>query len=122
MKQKVFISYAHQDRRFVEALKTRLGDILKEPLQSLDVFDVQFRINAGENIRGAIQSAMREASTVVIVSSPDSDASPWVSYEAGLADALGKNVVVVGRKGSCKSALLERLFQTARFVEVDEKG
>lgn len=122
MKQKVFISYAHQDRRFVEALKHRLGDILKEPLQSLDVFDVQFRIKAGENIRGAIQSAMREASTVVIVSSPDSDASPWVSYEAGLADALGKKVVVVGRKGSCKSALLEQLFQTARFVEVDEKG
>ena len=119
MKQKIFISYAHQDRRFAEALKVRLADILEDPSQELDVFDAQSSVEAGENIRDAIQSAMRAASTVVIVSSPASDASQWVSYEAGLADALGKNVVVVGRKGSGKSALMKRLIHTARFVEMD---
>jgi len=122
MKQRVFISYAHQDRAFVETLKTRLGDILAEPVQALDVLDVQSSVGPGENIRDAIQSAMREASTVVIVSSPASDSSQWVSYEAGLADALGKDVVIVGRRGTGKSDLLRRLVDTARFVEVDETG
>jgi ABC-type phosphate/phosphonate transport system ATPase subunit len=45
-----------------------------------------------------------------------------VSYEAGLADALGKNVVIVGRRGAGKSDLLKRLSDTARFVEVDYTG
>jgi hypothetical protein len=71
-------------------LKTRLAEVLTEQPEGLDVFDVQSSVGAGENIRDAIQSAMHEASTVVIVSSPASDASQWVNYEAGLSDALGK--------------------------------
>jgi ABC-type polysaccharide/polyol phosphate transport system ATPase subunit len=122
MSQKVFLSYASQDRAFAESLKARLDEVLSEHSQAHDVFDVQSSIGGGENIRDAIQSAMHEASTVVIVSSPASDASPWVSYEAGLADALGKNVVIVGRRGAGKSDLLKRLSDTARFVEVDYTG
>jgi hypothetical protein len=122
MSKRVFLSYAHQDRAFAESLKARLDEVLAEHSQALDVFDVQSSVGAGENIRDAIQSAMHRASTVVIVSSPASDASQWVSYEAGLADALGKDVVIVGRRGAGKSDLLKRLSDTARFVEVDYTG
>jgi hypothetical protein len=46
---------------------------------------------------------------VVIIASDDSAASQWVNYEAGMATALGKPIVVVGRKGVGKGALVGAL-------------
>ncbi|MDB6012322.1 MAG: hypothetical protein JWL65_4572 [Gammaproteobacteria bacterium] len=122
MRQKVFISYATQDRSFAESLKARLNQFLAKPSQPLDFFDVQSSIAPGEDFRKAIKAAMDAADTVVIVSSPYGDSSQWVNYEAGLADALGKKLVFVGRKGMGKSALVRRFQDNARFIEVDDAG
>ena len=120
MTQKVFISYAAQDRAFAQALKPRLGEFLPFRSQPLDVLDVQSHVSAGDDVRKAVKEAIDEANTVVIVSSPAADTSQWVNYEAGLADALGKDIVIVNRKGSGKSAILHRFSDSARFIEMDD--
>ena len=85
----------------------------------LEIFDVQSHAKAGSDVRKAIKTAMDGADTVVVVSSPHGDASQWVNYEAGLADALGKKLVIVGRGGMGKSALIHRFANTAKVVEFD---
>jgi putative ribosome biogenesis GTPase RsgA len=121
MKHNVFISYASQDRKFAQQLKSRLAQILPSKPLEIVILDPQSDVSVGTDIRKTINDAMNAASTVVIVSSPHADHSEWVSYEAGLADALEKDVVIVGRKGTGKSALLNRL-DSARFIEVDDKA
>lgn len=118
MTRKVFLSYANQDRDFAESIKPELTAILSAGQHEIDVFDVQSDLNPGEDWRQAIKSAIDDASTVVIVSSPASDTSQWVNYEAGMADALGKDIVIVGREGMAKSALADRFQDSARFIEI----
>jgi TIR domain len=122
MKNTVFLSYASQDREYAKSLKSGLSKILSVKSQPLEIFDVQSDVAAGEDIRKAIKRAMDAASTVVIVSSPHVDNSQWVNYEAGLADALGKNLVIVARKGSGKTALVNRFRDSAKVIELDDKG
>jgi len=120
MNQKIFFSYAPRDRAFAESLKLKLREFLPAESQALDVVDAHATVTAGEDIRKAIKAAIDKASTVVIVSSPDGNASEYVNYEAGLADALGKDLVIVGRKGMVKSTLSNRFLDSARFIEVED--
>ena len=46
---------------------------------------------------------------VVVIMSDNSAKSQWVNYGAGMAAALERPIVVIGRKGSGKSALLAPL-------------
>lgn len=119
MTEKVFMSYATQDHAFAQALKPRLDELLPVTTEPLDVFELG-DVAAGTNARKAVKDAIDQATTVVIVSSPAADASQWVNYEAGLADALGKNLVIVGRKGGDPSVLLRRFSDSAQFIEMDD--
>jgi hypothetical protein len=118
MTEKVFLSYAPDDRAFAEALKPRLGEFL-DASGSLDVFDALSDIELGEDIRKALKAQMDAANTVVIVASPAGDASQWVNYEAGLADALGKKIVIVKREGDGMSALSQRFIDRAQLFAFD---
>ncbi|HMV05927.1 MAG TPA: toll/interleukin-1 receptor domain-containing protein [Accumulibacter sp.] len=121
MSDKVFLSYAAQDRHFAEALKPQISELLQKHAQTLDVFDAH-ALASGEDFRKTVKDAMDAATAVVIVASPAGEASQWVNYEAGLADALGKDVVLVGRKGTTASSAFGRLLESARFVEVDDEA
>ena len=123
MTEKVFLSYAHEDRAFAKSLATKMKDVLRSRSRNIVVFDGLSDIAVGQDIREKIKAEMDAANTVVIVSSRHSDASQWVNYEAGMADALGKTVVIVGQKGAGKSTVLQRyLSDNVRFVEVDDGG
>jgi len=120
MSYKVFLSYASQDHAFAESVKSRIAEILsRESKEAVDVFDVRTDLVAGDDFRQSIKAAIELANTVVIVSSENADASPWVNYEVGLADAMGKNLVVVGKKGLDDTALLRRFFDTARVIKIE---
>jgi hypothetical protein len=114
--QKIFLSYAAADKDFVEALKPKLGEFLKAP-GTLDVFDSQSDIAPGQDIRKALKAHMDAAGTVVIVASPAGDASQWVNYEAGLADALGKKVVIVNRDSNSTSTLSKRFMDRDQLFD-----
>jgi hypothetical protein len=120
---KVFISYAAPDRDYAESLKPRLSQLLSEPDQTVEVVDAHRGVGGGDDWRRAIRTAIDEAGSVVIVASPAGDASQWVNYEAGLADALGKRIVIVGRPGADKgSVLMRRLAGEARVMEFDDSN
>jgi putative ribosome biogenesis GTPase RsgA len=119
MSQKVFLSYADEDTALVRAVTDRLPELLQTNAKALEVFNAQTDVHIGENFRQRIKIEMETAGTVVFFSSPNSDKSQWVSYEAGMAEALGKNVVIVGRKGVGKSSLLRNFGSSVRTVEID---
>lgn len=119
MSEKVFLSYSAKDRVFAESIKSRIKDLLSLDDADTDILDVQSCIAPGEDYRGAIKAAIDAAGTVVIIASPNGDNSQWVNYEAGLADALGKDMVLVGRQGVKQSALAGRFLDSARLVELD---
>jgi len=75
----------------------------------------------GEDIRRAIRDQIKSADMVVIITSESSVESQWVNYEAGMADALGKPIVVVGRRGIGKSSLLTNLAD-AKVIEIEDTG
>ena len=120
MSHKIFLSYAYQDREFAESVKSKIDELLPQLKMSAgDVFDVQEDVDTDDDIRQSIKAAIEAAQTVIVISSVNADASPWVNYEAGLADALGKNLVVIGQQGGEDTALLHRFFDTAKIVKVE---
>lgn len=121
MSFKVFLSYAIKDAAIAELVKEKITELLPQSnVEPGDVFDVRFEVAAGEDIRQSIKSAMEVANTVVVISSESSDSSAWVNYEVGLADALGKELVVVEQKGASDSAIHRRLFESARMVRIED--
>jgi nucleoside 2-deoxyribosyltransferase len=89
-KPSVFLSYSLRDRdaaaRFEKALE-RLG---------LQAFNPVKELRAGEDWRKSIQSAIkRSQALILLVGTPQSAASSWMAYEAGMAEALGKPILVL---------------------------
>lgn len=87
-KASVFLSYSARDKdvaRQVESELERLGFRAFNPMRDLKV---------GEDWRKGIQAAIKHSDALVLlVASPESAASSWMAYEAGMAEALGKPVM-----------------------------
>jgi nucleoside 2-deoxyribosyltransferase len=80
----------------------------------LDVQDFE----PGEDLRKRIMDEMRSASKVVIIATTNSANSEWVNYEAGMAAALEKPIVIL-RKGIGKTASFIRSLGTdVQSVEI----
>lgn len=121
MTEKIFVSYAHQDRglfKFIEQELRKHGIISAEEVMLLDP---QSEFQAGDNIREAIKNQIRSASKVVIIASENSADSQWVNYEAGMASALEKPIIIFGKKGIGKTAFLQTLGNVCS-VEMEESG
>jgi ABC-type transport system involved in cytochrome bd biosynthesis fused ATPase/permease subunit len=121
MAEKIFVSYAFQDRRLVETLEQTLREHGIVTEKDVTIVDPKEEVQAGQNIRDAIRDKILSASMVVIIMSDNSAKSERVNYEAGMAAALEKPIVVIGRKGSGKSALLGALGDV-QSIEIEEKG
>lgn len=120
MPETLFLSYASPDRAFAQSLKPRLKSLLATEAEPVDLFDLEIGDRRVDDLRRGVRLAIGEASTVVVVSSPESEISDWVNYEVGLADAFEKRMVFVGRRGAGQTALLKRITQEPLFIEVDE--
>jgi hypothetical protein len=110
MSDKIFISYAHEDRKFLKDVKRALRDqgIIKD--EDSFIIEPSDKSNIkGGNIRELIKDKIKSANKVVIISSDKSESSQWVNYEAGMADALNKPIIVVGTKPSGKTRWLSNL-------------
>ena len=123
MSKKIFLSYAMEDRHHLEGLK----EILEKHRITTEGEHVGFidpmsePSIPGTNIRAMIKKQIKSSNEVVVIATDDSLSSQWVNYEIGMADALNKPIVIVGRKGSGKTSLLQSL-DGVRLVEMDEKA
>jgi len=88
-KPKVFISYGIGDadgaRSFAEALKAR----------GVGVWLDQFQIAAGESLREALETGLRESDFLVTLIAPEPSLQPALFFELGAAIGMGKCVVPI---------------------------
>lgn len=117
MTEKIFVSYAHQDRDLVQVVIQSLrkhGIVTEKDVVILDHQDFM----PGEDVRRMIKDQISSASKVVIIASDNSANSEWVNYEAGMAAALEKPIFVMGRKGTGKSSALIRALDNVESIEI----
>lgn len=123
MSETIFLSYARQDRRLVGAVQRALR---REGIVGGDdvvIVGPHQQLKPGiSNVRKTIKDQISSASKVVIIASDHSANSVWVNYEAGMAAALGKPIVLVGKKGSGKSTSIFRALGNVQSIEIEEKG
>lgn len=83
----VFISYSHTD--------SKVADQIAEILSQLGVpyFRDEKDIEWGDSITSSVKDGLRNASAVVVIISPGSLKSQWVSYEVGFATARGTRLL-----------------------------
>lgn len=120
MKNRIFISYAHQDNDQIDKLKSALSECGIISNEEVSFENSQMPLIPGSSLRGAIRSAMEAASTVVVYWTKNSASSEFVNYEMGMADALDKKLVVVTPKGERMN--LPSNLADIQVVEVDIDG
>lgn len=84
----IFISYAHTDRDFAQALTRGLEAVGNHVWNDT-------KVASGCDYETEAQKALRKASVVVLVASKDSLASQYVNYEIGSAIAAEAQVIPV---------------------------
>jgi hypothetical protein len=84
----VFVSHSHEDADFAENLQNRLR-------QAEFTVWTDANIAAGQQWRTEIDNAIKAASALIIVITPDSKASEYVTYEWGFAWGAGIKLVPV---------------------------
>ena len=82
----VFISYTHKDTAFVDTLADRIQ------AEGFKVWRDNI-VRPGSDWRGEIDRAIRESFVLIVVVSPDSKASEYVTYEWAFALGLGIHVI-----------------------------
>lgn len=117
MSERVFVSYAPTDAAVARSVEQELREhgLLPESaaVKIMSIDDIP----AGADVRAAIRSSIRSADMVVIVSSPDAARSAYVNYEAGMASALEKPVVILATPGADKGQFTS-LFDNVRIIEI----
>lgn len=121
MPETIFVSYAHKDRDLLDAIESILRKHGIVTGKDVVIVDPHQKFKAGSNVRKMIKEQISSASKVVIIKSDNSANSIWVNYEAGMAEALGKPIVIVGVKGSGKTDSMLRAFENVQSIEIEDK-
>jgi hypothetical protein len=88
-KPTVFISYSTEDSVFAELVKMKLNAV------NIDVWMDQANLNAGEEWRNEIDLGIINADAVVLIITPESCKSSYVTYEWAFAIGRKKKVIPV---------------------------
>lgn len=110
----LFISYSHDDADFVTRLKQEIGN------DEFEIWIDRERLNAGDDWRQGIDKAISEAFALIVILSPASDSSKYVTYEWSYALGLGKKVIPVLLKEVKVHPRLEAL-QYLNFKYLDNR-
>jgi len=92
----IFVSYAREDRRFVQRLTKSLRESGRIPWQDLR------DIRGGDLWQASIDEALRKAEALIVVMSPTAAHSPYVTYEWAFAIGAGVKVIPVVVKRRAK--------------------
>jgi TIR domain len=84
------MSYPNRDAKLAERVASALKHL------GFDALDPTRKLRPGESWRKAIQSAIKRSDAVIMVAStPRTLSSSWMGYEAGIAEVLGKRVMLL---------------------------
>ena len=106
----VFISYASEDAFFAEFLKKNLLE------KKIDVWLDQVELKAGEEWRDKIDQGISESDALIVVLTPESCESAYVTYEWAFGMGLGVAVIPILHKKSNPHPRLA-VFQYLDFTE-----
>jgi nucleoside 2-deoxyribosyltransferase len=115
MPEKIFLSYANEDR---DLLRDVIAKLRKQMIAKDVIFLDPHDSSPGDDIRRMIKEQITSANKVVIIASDHSTSSAWVNYEAGMAAALDKPIVVFG-KGTGKTASFIRALANVQPIEIE---
>ena len=116
MGKKVFLSYAYEDRGIAEQVSRLLREHGHDT-DDMSFIDPRVDTKIGDDIRGSIKQQMCSASNVVIIVTPNSAKSQWVNYEAGMASALDKPIILIRSKDANDVDFVTSLAD-AQFIEI----
>ena len=116
MGKKVFLSYAYEDRGIAEQVSRLLREHGHDT-DDMSFIDPLVDTKIGDDIRGSIKQQMCSASNVVIIVTPNSAKSQWVNYEAGMASALDKPIILIRSKDANDVDFVTSLAD-AQFIEI----
>jgi hypothetical protein len=110
----VFVSYSRRD--------AALGERFQNALKRLGLKTFSSEVPSGEDWRQTIQSAIEQSDMVVaLVSTPEILSSSWTPYYAGMAEALGKPVLLL-LPNKYSVADLPEEFASYRIVKLDPQA
>jgi len=89
MTSHVFVSYKHEQQDFVEMLNRQLQ------AAGFTLWVDSEQLRAGENWRESINAAIKDSFALILVVSPESKASQYVTYEWAYALGVGVKVIPV---------------------------
>ena len=90
----IFISYARSDAPKVKSIVQNL--ISRGLINNEDkIFKEEDLPLKHKALRNEVRNRIQSASKLVVIWDKASSNSPWVNYEVGLADALGKPIIAV---------------------------
>ncbi len=87
---RIFLSHGIRDGAFASALESSIEAL------GTEVFNPSREIDAGMDWRKSINTAIKRSDVVLaLIGAPDATPGGWVSYELGMAEAAGKQVVLL---------------------------
>jgi CheY-like chemotaxis protein len=98
---KVFISYSTKDAVFADLAKMKLNE------EGVDVWLDSGDLHGGDQWREAIDHGISNSDALLVILTPDSCASSYVTYEWGFALGMGKKVIPIMREDATVHPRLE---------------
>jgi hypothetical protein len=87
---RIFLSHGARDADLAAGIARELRK------HGVESFDASRGVAAGEDVRQTIKSAIRRSDGFVLVlGAPESAATSWSGYELGMAEALGKPILIL---------------------------
>lgn len=94
----IFLSHSSRNADVARPLKEVLARHTKGEIEWWLSSDGE-SIPGGKNWRSEVEQALRECALLFVLLTPIAAQSAWVHYEAGFADALGKDIVPIALPG-----------------------
>jgi len=112
MSKQIFVSYAHVDNTFITPLKERLQDYF-------DLWIDTASLSAGKNWRDEIDRAIKESFAMLVIVTPESCESKYVTYEWSYALGLGISVIPILLRKS--DDLIHPRLSTIQYFDFSER-
>ena len=111
-KRSIVLSYPHRDRI-----------VAREIAQELDRLGLPASDLASQGAAGDLRPLLRRAieradALVLVIASPEAASQSWIGYEAGMADALDKRIIVLLSQDHATDELPADI-ATCRIIQFD---